>query len=102
MDNFWLKRILCSRAQVVKISSYASNDFLVSSSVPQGSHLGPLLFIIFINDLPSIFDSSVGILLFADYTKLFSVIKSPNDALKLQSNLDKLVDWRVLITYYII
>lgn len=82
----WLKSYLCSRTQVVKINSYVSNYFLVSSGVPQGSHLGPLLFILFINDLPSIFDSSVNIFLFADDAKLFSVIKSPNDSLKLQSN----------------
>jgi len=64
-----------------------------SFGVPQGSHLGPLLCILFINDLPYIFDSLVEILLFADDAKLFSVIKSPNDVFKLQSNLDNFVDW---------
>jgi len=63
----WLKSYLCSRTQVVKINSYVSNEFLVNS----GSHLEPLLFIIFINDLPSIYDNSVNILLFADDAKLF-------------------------------
>jgi len=89
----WLKSYLCSRTQVVKINSYVSNDFLVSSGVPQGSYLGPLLFILFINDLPSIFVNSVNILLFADDAKLFLIIKSPNDALQLQLNLDKFVEW---------
>jgi len=65
----------------------------VCSGVPQGSHLGPLLFILFINDLPTVLDSSVNILLFADDAKLFSPIESLSDAVNLQSNLDKLVRW---------
>jgi hypothetical protein len=68
------------RTQAVKVSHYISNSFQVSSGVPQGSHLGPLLFLIFINDLPSIFDESVDILLFADDAKIFSKITSIADA----------------------
>lgn len=49
-------------------------------------HLGFLLFVLIINDLSSILEYSVDIPLFVDDAKLFSVIKSPNYALKLQSN----------------
>lgn len=61
--------------------------------MPQGSHLGPLLFILFINDLPSIFDSSVEVLLFADDAKILSIVRSPEDTINLQSNLDRFANW---------
>jgi hypothetical protein len=66
-----IESYLTSRLQAIKVSNHISEDFIVSSGVPQGSHIGPLLFILFINDLPSIFDSSVNILLFADDAKIF-------------------------------
>lgn len=75
------------------MSHYNSNGFTASSGVPRGSRLGPLLFIMFINDLPSIFDDSVNILLFVDDAKIFSIVKSPADNLIVQSNLDKYTTW---------
>uniref|UniRef100_A0A2S2NJ55 Putative RNA-directed DNA polymerase n=1 Tax=Schizaphis graminum TaxID=13262 RepID=A0A2S2NJ55_SCHGA len=89
----WIESYLTCRTQAVKLSLFTSNYFSVCSGVPQGSHLGPLLFILFINDLPTVLDSSVNILLFADDAKLFSPVESLSDAVNLQSNLDKLVSW---------
>ena len=65
---------------------------LVISGVPQGSVLGPLLFLIFVNDLPLWIRSSM-LLLFADDTKLFCRILDENDEVLLQQDLDSLVEW---------
>ena len=63
----------------------------ITSGVPQGSVLGPILFIAFINDLPESVLSSV--FMFADDTKLYHPIKSPQDHLIMQQDLDNLVEW---------
>ncbi|GBM35591.1 hypothetical protein AVEN_121041-1 [Araneus ventricosus] len=63
-----------------------------TSGVPQGSNLGPLLFILFINDLTCVFKYS-GCLLFADDLKLFGSIRSDLDSVLLQRDLDCLFKW---------
>jgi len=70
--------------------------FPVLLGVPQGSHLGPLLFFIFINDLPLVTDSFINILLFADNTKIFCTVNSIDDAKSLQLNLNKFNLWSKL------
>ena len=64
----------------------------VTSGVPQGSVLGPLLFLIFINDLPDHATSSTT-RLFADDSVLYKRITTPEDSKLLQDDLDALVDW---------
>ena len=69
-----------------------SNHLPVVSGVPQGSILGPLLFLIFINDLPASVLSSI-VLLYADDTKCVLPIYSLSDCLRLQNDLTRLSEW---------
>uniref|UniRef100_A0A2S2NW67 Reverse transcriptase domain-containing protein n=1 Tax=Schizaphis graminum TaxID=13262 RepID=A0A2S2NW67_SCHGA len=66
-----------------------------ASGVPQGSHLGPLLFLVFINDLPRVFKYSIKLLLIADDAKLFCSIQSISDSETLQDQLNKFYAWSV-------
>ena len=88
----WIESWLTGRSQMVRFNNFLSKDIPVPSGVPQGSHLGPLLFNIFINDLGLRFEHS-HFLLFADDLKLYMEISSSDDCLKLQSDLDHLVTW---------
>ena len=66
---------------------------LVTSGVPQGSVLGPLLFVIYINDMPSFVSSSL--FTFADDTKLYRAISDHSDVQILQNDLDLLFQWSI-------
>ena len=73
------------------LNNESSSWTSVTSGVPQGSILGPLLFNIFINDLPSVVQSEL--VLFADDAKIYRTIQSDDDYLQLQQDLDNLFLW---------
>lgn len=87
----WIGDFLSGRTQSVILDGDFSETAPVVSGVPQGTVLGPLLFLIYINDLPDRVSSNVRI--FADDTLLYRTISSPNDSLELQRDLDSLQDW---------
>ena len=65
----------------------------VLSGVLQGSILGPLLFLIYINDLPSVIDCDSSIGLFADDSKCYRTILNAQDCIYLQNDLDVISEW---------
>lgn len=87
----WLESYLSGRVQRVKIDTYLSDEFDVTSGVPQGSHLGPLLFSLFVNDLGNLLSSNF--LMFADDLKIFREVSSTHDILLLQNDLNIVYDW---------
>jgi len=87
----WMGSYLHSRKLSVRYGGSQSVEFTALSEVPQGSHLGPLLFNLFINDIETVAESRC--LLFADDVKLFRVIKGPNDNRILQEDLARVSEW---------
>ena len=93
-DNYlrWIKNFLTGRSQKVLIDNFFSYPTSVQSGVPQGSVLGPILFAIYVNDLPNCV-KDCELLTFADDTKIISHIDSINSTVTLQENLDKIANW---------
>ena len=87
----WISSWLSGRSQQVVLDGQASDPVPVLSGVPQGSVLGPILFLIFINDLTDNIKSSVR--LFADDCVLYKNIRSFQECLILQEDLDGLELW---------
>ena len=88
----WIDRFLTSRFQRVVINGKFSEWLPVLSGVPQGSILGPLLFIIYINDITSVVQSS-SIRVFADDASLYAKVSTQDDCLKLQDDLSRIYNW---------
>lgn len=87
----WIKSFLIGRSQKVVLEGECSSEVPVTSGVPQGSVLGPLLFLLYINDLPTSISSQVR--LFADDTAVYLALNNLQDCYTLQDDLDKLVHW---------
>ena len=89
--NKWIEAFLSHRSQTVVLEGARSEAVEVQSGVPQGSVLGPCLFLFYINDLPNTVQSNVR--LFADDTIMYLAINRVGDTDILQSDLDKLAQW---------
>lgn len=85
----WFTSYIDNRSQAVVLANYTSNWTRVPSGVPQGSLLGPLLFLIFVADIDTCFQNST-LLSFADDMKIFKSIKNEDDAVALQEDLSRL------------
>lgn len=93
-DKFclFIDSYLRQRRQTVSYNGYNSSIYIPTSGVPQGSNLGPLLFILFVNDITTVIQYS-EIRLFADDAKLFLKIKNVNDCEKLQIDVNNIYKW---------
>ena len=91
----FIMNYLSDRKQCVLIGGVKSSMRNVTSGVPQGSILGPLFFVLFINDMFSCISEGTNIMLYADDTKIWRRIDSWNDHLVLQNDIDMLFNWSV-------
>ena len=89
----WIEDFLCFRTQRVKINDSYSSPSPVKSGIPQGSVLGPLLFVIYINDLPDVCRDLCSLFLFADDAKLYKVISQHSDLITLTTACQALLEW---------
>lgn len=88
----WLKSYLKERTFHVVVNGYSSKTYNIASGVPQGSHLGPILFNIFVNDVTECFQQSTPFM-FADDLKIARVVSSYTDMSLLQEDLNRLSKW---------
>ena len=92
----WFKNFLSNRTQAVMIDGTLSDTLPVISGTPQGAVCSPLLFLIYINDLPDHIPTPIKCLLFADDAKLSREIISMADCVQLQNTLHIVALWSIL------
>ncbi|KAM7303220.1 uncharacterized protein ISCGN_013200 [Ixodes scapularis] len=89
----WIYGYLVKRKQYVTLNGSTSGMLDVFSGVPQGSVLGPLLFLIYVNDLPACVDPTVKVRLFADDCVIYTTIAGPESQIILNKSLQNISLW---------
>ena len=87
----WIQAFLTDRQQKVLVNGSESSWSCVESGIPQGSILGPILFTLFVNDIPDLIKTSIS--MYADDTKLYCPLTSDESALDLVEDLSNLQEW---------
>ena len=87
----WMENYLVGREMRTVVKGKKSEWRKVTSGVPQGSVLGPIMFLIYVNDMPIGIDSYMN--MFADDTKIMRRVKTLEDCNKLQEDLDRIYEW---------
>ena len=89
----WIRNYLCQRSQFVSIDDVSSHTLPVTSGVPQGSVLGPLLFILYINEVVSTISAGSDINMFADDIALYRIIRTASDFQYLQNDVNSITTY---------
>ncbi len=89
----WIRTFLTGCTQQVKVGSAISEACSVRSGIPQGTICGPILFLLYINDLPDIVDLAVDLKLFVDDVKLSESTSDVRKRALLQKNVDNVLLW---------
>ena len=89
----WIRKFLIGRTQRVRVGGELSQEVRVTSGVPQGSVLGPLLFLAYVNDIGRNIESNIR--LFADDCVIYREILTKEDMITLQRDVDRLGEWAV-------
>jgi len=101
----WTESLLIDRSQCTRVGDSVSSFISITSGVIQGSCIGPLFFILYINDIADLFDNRCLCKLYADGLKLYTSVSTAVDLENLQSSLKRLVEWshtwRLKISYTI-
>ena len=87
----WIKKFLKERRQQVLVNGAKSGWSKVLSGIPQGSVLGPVLFVIYINDMPDSIENLIQ--MFTDDTKLYAQVNNDEDSKSLQEDVNRLEEW---------
>jgi hypothetical protein len=86
-----LRSCRTNRKQKVSVNGESSDWKVVTSGIPQGSVLGPILFVFYINDLPESMQHNSDLYLYADDTKMFKEIRTSDDCEDLQKDIQLII-----------